>query len=64
MYKPLQQAIWKMVYDMRTWGVQSLPHNVTTYEAIQKTLWSVTNYAEDQVILLPRQIMVSYIPRP
>ena len=26
--------------------VQRLPHNVTTYEAIQKTLWFITNYAE------------------
>ena len=32
-------------------GVQRHPHNVTTYEATQKTVWFITNYAEEQVIL-------------
>ena len=56
-YKQLKQATWKRFDDVHTYmGVQRLPHDVTTYEATQKTVWIITNYAEKHVILFPRQI--------
>ena len=37
-------------------NTKRLPHNVTSYEAIQKIVTFVTNFAEEQAILLPGRI--------
>ena len=37
-------------------NTKRFPHNVTSYEAIQKIVTIVTNFAEEQAILLPGRI--------
>ena len=37
-------------------NTKRLPHNVTTFEQIQKIVKFISNFAEEQAILLPGQI--------